>query len=71
MDIEPIKSEADYDAALVEIDRLMGASADTPEGHKLETLLTLVFAYEDARWPIDHDDRCGQQASDDPNPDAS
>ena len=71
MDIEQIKSEADYDAALVEIDHLMGASPDTLEGRKLETLLTPVFAYEDARWPIDHDDRCGQPVSDDPDPDTS
>ncbi len=32
MDIKPIKIEADYEAALNEIDRLMDAKRDTPEG---------------------------------------
>ena len=69
MDIRPIKSEADYDAALVEIDRLMGASRDTPDGDKLELLMTLVHAYEDAQWPIN--DPCGHQLCDTPSPDTS
>lgn len=52
MDIRPIKTEDDYEAALAEIDSLMGAPPDTPEGDKLEVLVTLVEAYEDAHWPI-------------------
>ena len=31
MNIEPIKNEADYDAALTETEGLMGATPDTPE----------------------------------------
>ena len=46
MNIKPIKSEADYDAALTAIDGLMGAAPDTPEGDELEVLVTLVEAYE-------------------------
>ena len=46
MNIKPIKSEADYDAALTAIDGLMGAAPDTPESDKLEVLVTLVEAYE-------------------------
>ena len=42
MTIRPIRSEADYDEALGEIDRLMGAVPDTPESDKLEILVTLV-----------------------------
>ncbi len=38
MDIKPIKSEADYEAALREIDRLMDAKLDTPEGDQLDVL---------------------------------
>ena len=44
MNIKPIKSEADYDAALSAIDGLMGTAPDTPEGDELEVLVTLVEA---------------------------
>lgn len=56
MDIKPIRSEADYDKALVAIDRLMGAAPDTPESDRLEILVTLVEAYEARRWPIEAPD---------------
>ena len=56
MNIKPIKSEADYDAALRAIDGLMGTAPDTPEGDKLEVLVTLVEAYEAAHWPIEAPD---------------
>lgn len=56
MHIKPIRSEADYDAALAAIDRLMGAAPDTPEGDALEVLVTLVEAYEAIRWPIEAPD---------------
>ena len=52
MEIKPIKTEADYEAALAEIDRLMGAVSDTPEGDRLDVLVTLVEAYEARRHPI-------------------
>lgn len=56
MRIKPIKSDADYDAALTAIDGLMGAAPDTPEGDELEVLVTLVEAYEAERWPIEAPD---------------
>ena len=56
MNIKPIKCEADYDASLIAIDRLMGAAPDTPEGDELEVLVTLVEAYEAERWPIEAPD---------------
>ena len=31
----------------------MGAAPDTPEGGRLEILVTLVEAYEARRWPIE------------------
>lgn len=52
MDIKPIKNEADYDAALAEVDRLFDAEADTPEGDQLEILVTLVEAYEDKHYDL-------------------
>ena len=51
--IRPIKTEADYGAALAEINELMGHVApDTPDGNKLELLVTLVEAYEDQNFPM-------------------
>jgi antitoxin component HigA of HigAB toxin-antitoxin module len=52
MDIRPIRSDKDHAAALGEIDHLWGADPDTAEGARLEILLTLVGAYEDAHHPI-------------------
>ncbi len=56
MEIKPIRNEADYDAALAAIDRLMGVPAETPEGDALEVLVTLVEAYEAERWPVEPPD---------------
>lgn len=42
----PIKTEADYEAALAEIDHLMDAEPDTPRGDRLDMLVTLVEEYE-------------------------
>ena len=52
MDIRPIKTEADYHAALVEIEELFAAEPDTPDGDRLDLLTTLVEAYEAHRHPI-------------------
>jgi HTH-type transcriptional regulator / antitoxin HigA len=56
MNIRPIHTEADYRAALREIDSLMHAEADTPEGERLDLLATLVEAYERQRYPLDYPD---------------
>lgn len=53
MDIKPIHTEADYRATLGEIETLMTAKADTPEGDRLDVLVTLVEAYERAHFPMD------------------
>ena len=52
MEIKPIKTEADYEAALKEIERLWGASYGSSEGDKLDVFVTLVEAYEEAHYPI-------------------
>lgn len=52
MEIQPIKTERDYDAALAEVEALWGAQPDTPEGDKLDVLITLVEAYEARHHPI-------------------
>ena len=52
MDIHPIRTEADYEAALAEIERLFDATPNTPEGDRLEVLATLVEAYEEQHYSI-------------------
>jgi len=52
MDIRPIRTEKDYEAALAEIERLFDAAPNTPDGDRLEVLLTLVEAYEAQHYPI-------------------
>lgn len=54
--IKPIKTEADYDAALAQITNLMDADLGTPEGDRLDVLVTLVEAYETKHWRIDPPD---------------
>ena len=46
MDIKSIKSEEDYRATLREIETLMSAAPGSPEGERLDVLVTLVEAYE-------------------------
>lgn len=53
MEIKPIKTEDDYRATLREIEGLMNAEANTPEGDRLDVLATLVEAYEQAHYPLD------------------
>ena len=53
MEIRPIKTKADYRAALKEIEALMAAERDTPEGERLDVLVTLVEAYENKHYRFD------------------
>jgi HTH-type transcriptional regulator/antitoxin HigA len=53
MDIKPIKTKADYRAALKEIEGLMAAGANTREGERLDVLVTLVEAYERKHFPME------------------
>jgi HTH-type transcriptional regulator/antitoxin HigA len=53
MDIRPIKTDEDYRATLREIESLMSAAAGSPEGERLDILVTLVSAYEQQHFPLD------------------
>ena len=53
MDIRPIRTDADHEAALREISRLWDAPDDSEDADKLDVLATLVEAYERQRWPIE------------------
>ena len=52
MDITPIKTGSDYRRALKEIESLMDARESTPEGDRLDVLVTLVEAWEARRYPM-------------------
>jgi HTH-type transcriptional regulator/antitoxin HigA len=52
MEIRPIRTEVDYEAAMAEIERLFDAAPDSPEGDRLDVLTTLVEAYEAQHYPI-------------------
>ncbi|MGH6950999.1 MAG: helix-turn-helix domain-containing protein [Vitreimonas sp.] len=55
-DIKPIRTKADYKAALAEIEALWGARVGTPRGDRLDVLATLIDAYEAEHHPIDPPD---------------
>jgi HTH-type transcriptional regulator/antitoxin HigA len=54
MDIQPIRTEVDYKAALRQISTLMESDPEpgTLEGDRLDILATLVQAYEARHFPI-------------------
>lgn len=53
MNIKPIKTDVDYREALQEVESLMRAEPNTPEGEKLDILVTLIEAYERKHFPFD------------------
>jgi HTH-type transcriptional regulator/antitoxin HigA len=53
MDIRPIKTKEDYRTTLHEIESLMRAESESPEGERLDVLVTLVEAYERQHFPLD------------------
>lgn len=55
-EVKPIRTEANYEAALSEVERLWGARAGTPDGDRLDVLATLIDAYEADRDPMDPPD---------------
>jgi HTH-type transcriptional regulator / antitoxin HigA len=55
-EVKPIRSEADYEGALAEMERLWGARSGTPDGDRLDVLATLIDAYESEHHPIDPPD---------------
>ncbi len=52
MEIRPIKTRADYRGALEEVERLWNAEPHTPEGDRVDVLVTLIEAYEAKHFPI-------------------
>ena len=52
VEIQPIKTERDYEEALRTVRELWDAAEDTADGDRLEILITLVDAYEAKHHPI-------------------
>jgi len=56
MNIKPIKTKKDYEAALKRISGLMSVKKNTPKGDELDVLATLVEAYEQKHFQIGNPD---------------
>lgn len=58
MDIRPIRTDADYRAALAEVSPLFEQELQpgTPEGDRFEVLITLIEAWERQHHPIEAPD---------------
>jgi HTH-type transcriptional regulator/antitoxin HigA len=54
--LKPIKTRADYAAAVAEMKRVWGAKSGTPDGDRLDILATLVDTYEAQHFPMDPPD---------------
>ena len=54
--IRPIRSEADYEAALMRVDLLLKYEEGTPQDDELQVWSTLIEAYEDEQYPMDFPD---------------
>lgn len=52
MDIKPVRTETDYDAALARIEEIWNAEPGTPESDELDVLSVLVEDYEKKHHPI-------------------
>ena len=51
-EIKPIRTQEEYEAALVDVGRLWGAKLGTSDGDRLDALVTLIEAYEVAHYPM-------------------
>ena len=56
VELRPIRTDADYEKALAEVERLWGAKAGTRNGDRLDVLATLIDAYEAEHYPMDPPD---------------
>ncbi|HAH35758.1 MAG TPA: transcriptional regulator [Algoriphagus sp.] len=53
MNIKPIKTETDYQKALIRLDEIFDAQKGSKKGDELEILSILVDQYEKENFPID------------------
>ncbi|MEQ1496796.1 MAG: helix-turn-helix domain-containing protein [Novosphingobium sp.] len=55
-EMKPIRTEADYDAAMAQVAALWGAASGTPKGDQLDVLATLIDVYEAKHHAMDPPD---------------
>ena len=55
-DTRPVRTEADYEAALARIDEIMDTDPDSPDARELDVLVDLVELYESQHEPMGHPD---------------
>mgnify|MGYP001320537535 CR=1 FL=1 len=55
-ELKPIRTKADYEKALSEVEKLWGAKGGTRDGDRLDILATLIDAYEAEHYPMDPPD---------------
>src|SRR5579863_8244608 len=55
-ELKPIRTKADYEKAVSDVERLWGARSGTPRGDRLDVLATLIEAYEAEHFPMDPPD---------------
>jgi HTH-type transcriptional regulator / antitoxin HigA len=56
MDIRPIRTKKDYEAALARVEHLLDAPAKSPEADALDVLTLLIADYEAKHFPIPEPD---------------
>ncbi|MBO9682874.1 MAG: helix-turn-helix domain-containing protein [Flavisolibacter sp.] len=56
MNIKPIKTKKDYQAAMNRLEAIFDAKPGTPEGDELEVLGILIDKYEQEHYPIGYPD---------------
>ena len=56
MEVKPIRTNADHEAALREVEKLLDSQPGSPEGDRMEALVTLIEAYEAQHHPIPEPD---------------
>lgn len=56
IELKPIRTEADYERALSEMESLWGATSGTARGDRLDVLATLIDAFEARHRPMDPPD---------------
>ena len=62
VNVKPIRTEKDYEAALARIDELMDAELGSPEGDELDVLVDLVELYESKHEPMGYPSLRKQEA---------
>jgi HTH-type transcriptional regulator/antitoxin HigA len=55
-ELKPIRTEADYENALSEVEHLWGTKSGTAKGDRLDVLATLIDAYETEHYPMEPPD---------------